>query len=164
MASLAEIRDLVIDILLADTTPLHPTPFSGGVWPRLPRVGSGNLSTPGAFYPSTDPQNAGKLRPTISVIDGGYNPAPGGVALNGFQAFPLVYGYSTANASGEAHLGTLGERLHAWFPLRGRSYPLGIGGVELKTLERQPIRDADEFGYPGRIFAIWRLQGTFIRS
>lgn len=162
MASAAEIRDLIINTLIGDSL-LYPTPFSGGVWPRIPRVGTGWLATPGAFYPSTDPSNAGKLKPTIAVIDGGSNPSPGGVAHNGFVAFPQIYGYSTANASGEADLGLLEERLHAWFPLRGRSYPLGTVGIEVKTLERQPIRDADDFGYPGRIFAIWRLQGTFVR-
>lgn len=156
-------RNTVIQLLTGDSL-LYPTPFSGGVWPRLPRVGTGWLATPGAYYPNTDPQNAGKLRPTISVIDGGYVPAPGGVALNGFQAFPQVYGYSTANPSGESDLGMLDERLHDWFPLRGRSYPLDLAGIEIKTLEQQPIRDADDFGYPGRIFAIWRLQGTFVRT
>ena len=156
------IRNLIINTLLGDPL-LHPTPFSGGVWPRLPRTGSGWLATPGAFYSSSDPANAGKLKPTISVIDGGDNPSPGGVAHNGFVAFPQVYGYSTANPAGEADLALLDRRLRDLFPLKGRSYPLGTVGVELMTLERQRIFDADDFGYAGRIFTIWRVQGTFVR-
>lgn len=162
-ANSLEIRDLVMTLLNNPEANLVPTPFSGGVWPRLPRTGTGQLATPGAFYPNTDPVNAGKLRPTISVLDRGADPSPGGVAHNGFVAFPLVYGYSIANSDGETHLGLLEERLSALFPSRGRSYPFGTVGVKLKMLERQSLTDADDFGYPGRIFAIWRLEGTFTR-
>jgi hypothetical protein len=156
------VRDVILQTLQNDPM-LGPSVFPGGVWPRLPRVGTGWSATPGAFYGGENPLEAGKLKPTISVIDGGNVPSPGGVAHNGFVAFPLVYGYAAANPVGEAVLDTLEDRLHYWFPLRGRSYPLGLVGVELKTIERQPNREADDFGYPGRIFSIFRVQGTFVR-
>ncbi len=156
------IRLFIIQTLLNDST-LHPTLFPGGVWPRLPRQGTGWSATPGAWYGSENPAEAGKLKPTISVIDGGNVPSPGGVALNGFEAFPLVYGYVVANPSGEAALATLESRLRTHFPLSGRSYPLGTGNVQMKTLEKQQQRDGDDFGFASRIFAVWRIQGVYVQ-
>jgi hypothetical protein len=156
------IRNLIITTLQNDSV-LGPSVFPGGVWPRLPRQGTGRMVTPGAFYGSENPEEAGKLKPTIAVIDGGNDPSPGGVAHNGFVAFPLVYGFAIANPAGEASLDLLEERLHTHFPLRGAPYPLGLRSVEMKTLEKQQQREADDIGYPGRVFAIWRIQGTFVR-
>ncbi len=156
------LRDLIILTLQNDSL-LGPSEFPGGVWPRLPRIGTGSMATPGAFYCTDTPLESGKLKPVISVIDGGSNPSPGGVAHNGFVEFPLVYGYSFANTAGEADLDLLEERIRFHFPLRGRSYPLGVRSVRMKALERQPNREADDFGYPGRIFSIIRVEGTYVR-
>ena len=136
--------------------------FPGGVLDRVPKIGTGVTATPSAFWGPENPLEAGKLKNTISVIDGGDNPSPGGAAHHGRVGFPLVYGWVTTAPSGETALAALDGLLHTLFR-RGVSYPVGNGkGAEIIVLERQPTRDADDFGYPGREFAIWRLQGTYV--
>jgi hypothetical protein len=154
------LQALIIEILTQDVSPSN---FDGGVWPKLPRAGTGQSATPGAFYPSTHPTQAGRLKNTIAVLDGGDNPAPNGEAINGFVGFPQVYAWITPGPTGDAALSALDSILRSRFR-RGVSYPRTDGtGMELRVLERQPIRDAEEFGYPGRDFTIWRIQGTGIR-
>ena len=159
----AAIRDVIIDTLASDSL-LSPTPFSGGVLARLPRQGRGISSTPQAFYGPENPSEAGKLKPTIAVLDRGDVPSPAGEAHNGFVGFPLVYGYVPTTASGEEMLTTLDDRLRFHFN-RGEVYPTGSGsGAQIILLERQSIFDGDDFGFEGRQFAIWRLEATFVRS
>ena len=154
------LQQLIINILAAD---ISYTDFDGGVWPRLPRFGTGESATPGAFYPSTHPTQAGRLKNTITVLDGGDNPGPDGSARNGFVSFPLVYAYIAPNPAGELALNALDTILRSRFR-RGVSYPRQDGsGMELIVLERQLRRDGEDFGYAGREFTIWRIQGTFIR-
>jgi hypothetical protein len=139
--------------------------FNGGVIEVLPKIGVGGVTnTPQAFYtPAEDPKQSGKLKNTIAVIDGGDDPAPNGAARNGFSGFPLVYAYVAANPAGEAAITALDVVLRSLFR-RGRSYPRADGGgMEIIVLERQPILDGDDIGYPGRIYTIWRLQATYVR-
>lgn len=156
------IRELVISVLLAD--PTITGDFTGGIWRRLPQIGTGSSATEGAFWPAGTLE-AGKLKNTIAVLDGGDDLSPGGLGQRGFVGFPLVYAWVAASPAGEALLAKLDERIHYRFN-RGVSYPRGDEAgsmVELVTLERQPIRDGDDFGYPGRMFTIWRIQGTYVR-
>jgi len=159
------IRDRVIQIIEGNFN-VVPTPFEGGVWNRLPQAGTGPGSTPGAFYTSAESTKlAGKLKDTISVVDVGESPAANGEGRDGFSAFPMVYGFAANSASGTAALALLDERLHAYFR-RGLHYARGDDagtGLDLLVLERQPLRDADDLGYPGYIFTVWRIQGTFIK-
>jgi hypothetical protein len=156
------LQHTIINVMLSEGALLSQ--FPGGLWDRIPKVGTGPGATPGAFYTQAeDASQSGKLKPVISVLDGGDNPSPGGAAHNGFVGFPQVYGYAFATPSGRALLGALDDRLRFRFR-RGVSYPTPYGGsAELLTLERSPIRDGEDFGYPGRSFAIWRIQGTFVR-
>lgn len=155
------LQHVIINTLFSE--PVLLSQFPGGLWDRIPKVGTGATATPGAFYGNENPAEAGKLKPVISVVDGGDNPAPNGAAHNGFVGFPQVYGYTIATPSGRSLLGSLDDRLRFRFR-RGVSYPTPYGGgAELVTLERSPIRDGEDSGYPGRVFAIWRIQGTFVR-
>jgi hypothetical protein len=163
--AIARPRDIIYDVLANDVEVMTSTKFLH-IMTRLPRAGTGQSATPQAFYTSAEsPTEAGKLKPTIVVLDSGDNPSPNGAAHKGFVGFPLVYGYVAVSPVGEAMLATLQRKLHYHFPMdRGSWYPLGTGpGVEMKTLERQLIRDGDEFGFSGRQFAIWRIQATFVR-
>jgi hypothetical protein len=158
------LHTIIADVLASPPETLTPTPFNGGVLTQLPKIGTGPGSTPQAFYTSAEsPTQSGKLKNTISVIDGGDDPSPGGAALNGFVGFPLVYGWVIDTPTGIDAIKLLDERLHARFR-RGVSYPHPNGsGIQFVILERQPIRDGDDFGYAGRVFTIWRIQGTFVR-
>lgn len=170
MASITEVQELVLAQLRDPAaTPTNPTPhstlaaFDGGVWNRWPKAGTGFGATPMAFVAGS-PTTAPRMKNTISVLDGGENPAPNGQARGGFNSFPSVYGWAHAGDDGKNALGLLGLRLRTVFR-RGVSYGLASGaGVELLALESSPVRDADEFGWPGMIFAIWRLQGTYVRA
>lgn len=156
------IREIVRLVLEGDSQVTER--FSGGILRRLPQVGTGAYATPGAFWPAEHPE-AGKLKNTIAVLDSGDDLSPGGSGQRGFVGFPLVYAWVTSGTTGEDMLEWLDERLHYRFN-RGVSYPRGDDAgsmLELVTLERQPIRDADDFGYPGRVFTIWRIQGTYVR-
>lgn len=162
MATPPTLRQLVAAIIVNEGDLMAD--FPGGVLARIPQTGTGMVATSGAFWPAGHPE-AGKLKNTIAVLDGGDDLSPGGLGQRGFVGYPLVYGYVTANEAGETLLARLDERLHLRFN-RGVSYPRNDDAgsmVEFVTLERQPTRDADDFGYPGRMFAIWRIQGTYVR-
>jgi hypothetical protein len=160
--ALDNLQTTIINILVGGEAVVTSL-FTGGVWDRLPRAGTGERATPGAFYPATHPTQPGRLKNTISVLDGGDNPGPDGLARNGFVGFPLVYAWVSPDPAGETALNTLDTSLRARFR-RGVSYPRTDGsGMELVVLERAPLKDAEEYGYPGRLFTTWRIQGTFVR-
>lgn len=161
---ITSLRDIIVNTLSADSE-LYPTPFKA-ILDKVPQQGKGENATPEAFYTLAESQTeAGKLKPTIAVLDRGDNPSPNGAAHNGFVGFPLVYGYAPDSVAGEAMLSTLERKLHTHFPaLGGGWYGLASGaGVVMKTLERQLLTNAEDFGYPGRQFAIWRIECTFVR-
>jgi hypothetical protein len=161
----SKVRDLVYDVLSNDSEVMTGTKFVC-ILKTLPRPGTGPGATPNAYYTAAEsPTQAGMLKPTIVVLDGGDTPAPNGETIQGIQAFPSVYGYVPTTSKGESMLATLQRKLYFHFPRdRGGWYPLGTGpGVQIQTLERQPLRDGDDFGYQSRWFAVWRVQGTFIR-
>lgn len=141
--------------------------FPGGIFPRLPRAGKGASATPNAFWTQAENQlESGKLKNVISVLDGGNNPAPNGVARGGYMGFPLVYAF-VEPSNGSAALKALRNALKARFN-RKLSYPWldsanNVTGMEIVTLERQVIRDAEDMGYPDRWFTIWRLQATSVQ-
>lgn len=148
---------------------LYPSPFPGGINDTLPKAGSGGGATPDMFYDNSNPLEAGLLKPVISVLEGGDNPAPNGAARNGYVQFPLVYAFVTPDGAGATALATLDSKLHSLFR-RGVSYLLvnGVGpeqvsGLEILVLERQVLRDGEDFGTPDRKFAIWRLQATYLK-
>jgi hypothetical protein len=170
------VRGIVGSVLNTDPE-LHPTPFSGGVWKRVPQSGKGESVTPGAWYGAELPAEAGRLKPTISVIaSGGDVPSPNGGAVNGLDGFVLVHAYvpvhdidgvpAIAGMSGDEMLARLERKLHYHFPLgNGKWYPLGDGsGVQIRTLENLGAVDADDLGYAGRQRAMWRIRGTYVRS
>lgn len=137
--------------------------FDGGVSLRFPQSGKGYSSTPWLFYGGENPKEHAKLKPVIVVLDGGENPSPGAGARNGYVEFPLVYGYATDDDEGEANLAWLGDRLQTHF--NRQWYERNDGRpVELLRLERQSQQEGDDFGFPDRIFQIWRIQATLIRS
>lgn len=156
------IQDIILTTLI-NTTGLFPSPFDGGIIDTLPKAGTGSEATPELFYDGTDPLEAGMLKQVISVLDGGDVPAPNGAARNGYAQYPLVYAFVKPNISGANALQTLDDKLHLRFQ-RGISYALSNGnGVEIRVLERQILRDGEDFGTPDRKFAIWRLQGIYIK-
>lgn len=169
------VRKIVGDTLLADPE-LYPTPFSGGVWKRIPQSGKGESVTPGAWYGQELPAEAGRLKPTLSVVASNDVPSPNGGAVNGLDGFVLVHAYvpihdidgvpAIAGMSGDEMLARLERKLHHHFPLgSGKWYPLGDGaGVNVKTLELLGVIDADDLGYAGRMRAMWRIQGTYVRN
>jgi hypothetical protein len=172
----APIRKIIGTTLLADPE-LSPTPFHGGVWNRHPQAGKGESVTPGAWYGPENPDEAGRLKPTISVIaSGGDLPSPNAEAIYGLDGFVLVHAYvplhkiagvpAIANMSGDEMLARLERKLHHHFPLRsGKWYNLGDGsGVNIRTLESLGVVDADDLGYAGRQRAMWRIQGTYVRN
>jgi hypothetical protein len=126
-----------------------------------------------AHYPTTfwgpeNPAESGKLKNTLSVLDGGDVPAPNGVGRGGYTSFPLVYAYVKPDSSGDTALNLLQQALFNRFR-RGISFPYVDAdghyvGLEIVTLERQPLRDGDDFGYPDRQFTIWRLQATRVST
>jgi hypothetical protein len=170
VAAETEVQEIILSNLRSPAaTPHQPLPafelgaFTGGVWNRWPKAGTGFGATPYAFEAGTA-ITAPRMKNTITVLDGGENPAPGGAPRDAYQGFPMVYGWAHAGDDGKAALGVLGDRLRAMFR-RGSSFDLTSGaGVELVTLERQPLRDADEFGWPGMIFTVWRVQATYVRA
>lgn len=161
---IARPRDIIYDTLFNDPTVSTSTRFVAFL-KRLPQAGLGQSATPEAFYPGNHPTEAGKLKPTIAVLDGGDNPSPNGAAHNGRVGFPLVYGFAPVSPAGDEMLSYLSAAIENHFPNdESHWYPLGTGpGVEIKRLERQLIRNADDLGFPGRQYAIWRIQATFVR-
>jgi hypothetical protein len=162
------IQSIVIDALIG-ISGLFPSPFPGGINDTLPKAGSGGTATPDMFYDSSNALEAGLLKPLISVLDGGDNPAPNGAVRNGYVQFPLVYAFVTPDSAGASALATLDSKLQTLFR-RGVSYLLvnGVGpeqvsSVEIVVLERQILRDGEDFGTPNRKFAIWRLQATYLK-
>jgi hypothetical protein len=152
-----ELQTIIMNALDSESAMLSH--FPGGMFPLLPRAGSGPSATPNAFW--TKEENAlesGKLKNTIAVLDGGDVPAPNGAARGGYASYPLVYAYIKPDSSGDAALKSLETALFARFR-RDISYPYhDVTGVQIIPLERQPLRDGEEFGYPDRQFIIWRLQ------
>lgn len=160
MANLS-LQDHIIFVLKNEAALLAT--FNGGVWPRIPQAGSGATATPGAFWGAENPGEAGKLKNTISVLDGGDDPAPNGAARDGYVGFPLVRGFVANTTSGRAALMQLEDRLHFRFNRHVTYARVDGSAVIFQVLERQPQQDGDEFGYPGRIFTTWRVQGTYVR-
>jgi hypothetical protein len=157
-------QSIIIETL-SGVTGLFPSPFDGGISDVLPKAGSGPGATPGMFYDGSNPLEAGKLKPVVCVLDGGDVPAPNGVGRNGYAGYPLVYAFVRPDVSGGTALQTLDDKLHLYFD-RGISYLLpGTGrGVEIIALERQLLRDGEDFGTPDRKFAIWRLQAIYLKK
>lgn len=172
--TIAPIRGIVMNVLVDDPE-LYPTPFSGGVWKRVPQAGKGESATASAFYGSELPAEAGRLKPTISVITTGDVSSPNGAAINGLDGFLMVQAYvpihdidgvpAIAEMSGDDMLARLERKLRHHFPRSGEKwYPVGDGAsAQIKTLELLSVVDADDIGYAGRQRAIWRLQGTYVR-
>lgn len=137
------------------------TRFPGGVSTRFPQAGKGYSATPTLFYGADNPKEHAKLKPVVVVLDGGENPSPGAGARNGYVEFPLVYGYAPDDEQGEADLawlrGILRLRFNRTWYQRDDDRP-----IELLTLEGQAKAEGDEFGFPDRIFRIWRVQATFV--
>lgn len=169
MAGLRTPIQAIIIETLNNTSGLVPSPFLGGINDTLPKAGGGETATPELFYDSSNALEGGLLKPLVSVLEGGDNPAPNGTARNGYVQFPLVYAFVTPDSAGASALTTLDNALQLRFR-RGVSYPVVSGagaeqasGVEIVVLERQLLRDGEDFGTPNRKFAIWRLQATYLK-
>jgi hypothetical protein len=152
---------MIASILQAEAGLL--TRFPGGVSRRFPQSGNGYSATPTLFYGIENPKEHAKLKPVVVVLDGGDNPSPGAGARNGYVEFPQVYGYATDDDEGRENLAWLGGILHlrfdrTWY-LRNDNRP-----IEFLTLERQAEAEGDDFGFPDRIFSIWRIQATYVHT
>lgn len=139
------------------------TAFPGGIWNRLPRAGSGSGATQGVFLPGNGAVSPPRMQNVVSVIDGGDNEAANGAARDGHVQYPRVYGFAQASDAGKHALETVLEtRLRTHFR-RGRSYPLNSGaGLLMRVLDRTQILDADEFGFNGMVFSVWRLEAVYV--
>lgn len=154
------VQRMIINILGNEGAMLQE--FPGGILSRPPQKGNGWTATPNAFYTTAEnPLESAKLKPLIVVLDGGDNPSPDAGARNGYVEFPLVRGYARDDEPGEEALKLLGDRLRARFTREWYQRDDGRP-IEFVLLERQPVQEADEFGFVDRIFTIWRIQATYV--
>jgi hypothetical protein len=160
MASIGPtVQRMIVNILQSE--PAMLSFFPGGILTRPPQKGNGWTATPDAFYGTENPLESAKLKPLIVVLDGGENPSPDAGARNGYVEFPLVRGYARDDLDGEKALKLLGDRLRARFTREWYQRDDGRT-IEFLLLERQPVQEADEFGFAERIFTIWRIQATYV--
>lgn len=123
----------------------------GGIYEREIKA-TGPGATPDAFG------EAGHVRTAMNIVDRGDSQsqaAVAGVALHAFVAFPLLYLYDQAVATGKANIRQAKTLLRA--RLHGHRF-LDDGGMwsEITYVDSWGIHDSDEF--PGAVYDYVRLQ------
>lgn len=149
--SIGEVQQSIIDILKSDPL-IYPSPFVA-VLKRW--AAEGGPAVPGAT-PEVWDDISGKMKPHISVLDGGDAIQSGGEGFGGRNSAPVIVGMVRANDAGRAQLGSLNDRIRFHF---GRSY-LSISESDrrqVKLFNRLAEQEGSELGYNGMILSRWIL-------